>query len=567
MEENSKKKKIKKLILSVVIIISVFIVGFIVLVSILLFGDSKVSSNNALSLETTTSVYEQLLLDPIPDGEDDYVDTDTTPKSISISDSALSNFEKEISSFNVDYDYQSVYNIDKALEIYNSNKSPNSVSKHSHDIRVNGNLDPEYFYNLVQKNNESFMKKAKENHLKQMYEEYSDKQLKKICFQMCEALQKISEKIPETDLDTVCCYLYNIVIIGKTGSMDFGGFTMDNRFYLNYDNMENGAFAMDTDNIELTTFYHEMMHAFQFACEDMKKPNENRVGMTYIYNDLEINPLSWYWILEASAEMNMSQYLDVRYSTYKAMITYVDSLNFISNLGPGENLVQLERLSFQRDINKFFEATNMTSDSEKLELIKMMYSIEILQESDAEFYDWYQSKYNVDLFDESSGEATKLCLTVKEDAILTMTKMFYKNLAIQVNSGNVTLQDCYYLMRIWEADISRHFSNNTVGYMMFFHSFYDNYLELQNSFLKMIADENDMDLSEIQTEFQNYSMNANGKSPNCDLKFLSSDRINYIEEYYVKSFYKKGYPSILECQGQTQELCKKYSLENLIVLG
>lgn len=62
----------------------------------------------------------------------------------------------------------------------------------------------------------------------------------------------------------------------------------------------------------------------------------------------------------------------------------------------------------------------------------MMYSIEILQESDAEFYDWYENEYNVDLSDESSGEPTKLCLTVKEDAILTMTKMFYKILLFKL---------------------------------------------------------------------------------------------------------------------------------------
>ena len=197
----------------------------------------------------------------------------------------------------------------------------------------------------------------------------------------------------------------------------------------------------------------------------------------------------------------------------------------------------------------------------------MMYSIEILQESDAEFYDWYENEYNVDLSDESSGEPTKLCLTVKEDAILTMTKMFYKNLAFQVNSGDVTLQDCYYLMRLWEADISRHFTNNTVGYMMFFHEFYDNYLELQNSFFKMIADENDMDFEKLQSDFSEYSTNAVDKSPNCDLKFLSNERIEYIENYYVDSYYKKGLPGIKECQEQTKDLCEKYSLDDLVVLG
>lgn len=566
METNSKNKKVKKIIISLAIIVSILVFVFL-LISVLLFGDVFDSSTGTISLETTTSVYEQLLQDPIPEGEDDCVDVDTTPIPISISDEALMQFEDEVSSLHVDYDYENVYNIDKALEIYKSNNSPNTVSKHSHDIRVNGKFDADYFYKLVKKNNEAFLETAKEDYLSGMYEEYSDKQLKEICSQMCEALEEFAESEPDADLDTVCCYLYNIVIIGKTGSLDFGGFTMDNRFYLNYDNMETGSFAMDTDNIELTTFYHEMMHAFQFACDDMKKQNENRVGITYVYNELEINPLSWYWLLEASAEMNMSQYLDVRYSTYKAMITYVDSLNFISNLGPGDDLIQLEKLCFQRDINKLFDETNMTSDEEKIELIKMMYSIEILQESDAEFYNWYENEYNVDLSDESSGEPTKLCLTVKEDAILTMTKMFYKNLAFQVNSGDVTLQDCYYLMRLWEADISRHFTNNTVGYMMFFHEFYDNYLKLQNSFFKMTADENDMDFEKLQSDFSEYSTNAVDKSPNCDLKFLSNERIEYIENYYVDSYYKKGLPGIKECQEQTKDLCEKYSLDDLVVLG
>ena len=176
------------------------------------------------------------------------------------------------------------------------------------------------------------------------YKEYSEAELKKICTQMCEALEDISKKDSTVDIDTACCYLYNLIILGKSGSLDFGGFDMDNRFYLNYKNMETGAFAMDTDDIEQTTFYHEMMHAFQFACDDIKKLDEDRMGITHTYDEIEINPLSWYWLLEGSAEMNMSQYLGVRYSTYKSKITYIDSLNFVSNTGQGNDLLQTEKL-------------------------------------------------------------------------------------------------------------------------------------------------------------------------------------------------------------------------------
>ena len=85
METNSKNKKVKKIIISLAIIVSILVFVFL-LISVLLFGDVFDSSTGTISLETTTSVYEQLLQDPIPEGEDDCVDVDTTPIPIGISE-------------------------------------------------------------------------------------------------------------------------------------------------------------------------------------------------------------------------------------------------------------------------------------------------------------------------------------------------------------------------------------------------------------------------------------------------------------------------------------------------
>lgn len=562
-KNNKQLKKWQKALMGILIPIGVLLLLFIIFcVAIYIkFGHFSNDAANETK-EKTTSVYEQVI--EVKDGGDDIVDADTTPVPVNLSDSKLKVFEKYISSINVDYDYEDAYNIDKALEIYNDN-TVNTITKHSHDIRVNGEFDADYFYKLVKSNNEKFLEEKKKDSMQSFYKEYSEAELKKICTQMCDALEDISKKDSTVDIDTACCYLYNLIILGKSGSLDFGGFDMDNRFYLNYKNMETGAFAMDTDDIEQTTFYHEMMHAFQFACDDIKKADEDRMGITHTYDEIEINPLSWYWLLEGSAEMNMSQYLGVRYSTYKSKITYIDSLNFVSNTGQGKDLLQTEKLCFQRDMNKLFEHLGMTSEKEKREIIKMMFSIEILQESDSEFYDWYEDKYGVDLSISSNGEETNLKLTVKEDAILTLTKIFYRNLARQVNSGNASIQDVYYLMRLWETDIDRHFSNDTVGYMMFFHNFYDTYIDLQNEFLNIIAKENDLNFDDLKNDFESYSMNTSSKSPNCDLKFLSAERKNYITKDYCNSFYKKGYPSIQSCQNQTKDLCEKYSLEDVEV--
>lgn len=552
-------KKWQKILIGIGISIGVLVMVFVIF-TIILSAQSQKSYKEATDdiKETIPNVYEQKI--EVENGTDDIADIDATPIPIKLNDKSLKNFEKYISAVDVDYDFEQAYHIDEALAIYNDN-TINHVSKHSYDIRVNGSLNTDYFYNIVKKNNKKFFDVKKESYSEHFYEEYSDKKLKEICQQICGALDEIAKKEPEIDLDTACCYLYNLAIVKKTTGFDFGGFTMDNRFYLNYDYMKQAGFAMDTDDIEKTTFYHEMMHAFQFACEDIKKTDEDRMGITHTYESLQVNPLSWYWLLEGSAEMNMSQYLDVRYSTYKNMIGYIHSLNIAANLNTNNEYVQIEKICFQRDLEKFFEVLDVSSESEKREIIKMMYSIEIIQESKDDFYDWYNETYNTDLSVETNGEQSVLRLTLKEDALMTLTKLFYRNLARQVNKGNVTLQDTYYLMRLYEADLDNHFSNNTVGYMEFFHDFYDTYVDLQNEFFSIIAAENNLSADDLANEFDNYSMNAVSKSPNCDLRFLSSDAKNYYTVEYIDRYYMKGYPSMRSCQKQTAELIEKYPFD------
>lgn len=562
MRNFKQKKKWQKVLIGVVVSVGAMLLAFIMLIIALMIKDSvdyEKSSNTNLE-EITTSVYEQYIQEPIPSGKDDMVDIDTTPIQISISNNKLSEFEKYISDIKVDYDYEEGYNIDAVLAEYHNN-TKNIVTKHSQDIRLNGEFDVDYFYEIVKKNNEAFFKEKEIDNLGGLYKKYSDKEIKEMCKQFCEALPAIAKKDPTVDLDTACCYLHNLRIVQKSGALDFGGFDMNNRFYLNYKNMETGAFAMDTDDINQTIFYHEMMHAFQFACDDLKKPDEDRIGIIHTYHSLDVNPLSWYWLLEGSAEMNMSQYLDVKYSTYKSKIGYVHSLNIVANLNSKNEYVKAEKLCFQRDLEKFFEMLDITDEAEKVEVIKMMYSIEIIQESKNDFYDWYDEKYNTDLSDESNGEQSVLRLTLKEDALMTLTKLFYRNLARQINNGDVTLQDVYYLMRLYEADLDTHFSNNTVGYMEFFSDFYDAYVDLQNEFFKVIAGENNFVANELSNDFENYSMNAVSKSPNCDLNFLSSETKNYYTIEYIERYYKKGYPSIHSCQQQVKELKEKFPFD------
>ena len=552
-EKRKKHKKRRKKALMIIFIPIAVLAAAFVLYTISLYLKYDAPSDKSDAPVYTTSVYQNVMKTSAVDTGKVY--TKTEPVELALSRSGLETFEKYLSEYAVQYDFDEQYGIEEALKKY-GNRAAEPIGKHAHDIRVNGKLDADHLYQLVKENNKKFFEESSSSNF---YKEYSDNQLKEICRQMCEALEEISKKDPTVDLDTVCCYLYNIAIIAKTGSLDFGGFTMNNRFYLNYNMMESGGFAMDTDDIEKTTFYHEMMHAFQFACDDLKKGNEDRVGICYRDNDQKREPLFYNWLIEGSAEMNMSQYLGVRYSTYKNKISYVESVNLLSNVGSGDERIRTEKLCFQRDANKLFEQLEVTEENEKKEIIKMMYSIELLQDSEDDFEDWYQKQYGVD-FESREEERVKLRLLLKEDALLSMTKLFYRNLARQMHTGKASLQDAYYLMRLWESDLNRHIGD-IIGYRVFFKEFYDNYLAIQNTFFTLLCEENALDKTEVRKDFERYTVDTETKSPNCDLNFFSAERKGYYQ-YFRENCYNEKAPSILTCKKQTKQLIKEYSIDD-----
>lgn len=88
------------------------------------------------------------------------------------------------------------------------------------------------------------------------------------------------------------------------------------------------------------------------------------------------------------------------------------------------SIFRLRKSVFRGIWKKFFEVLDITDENDKIEIIKMMYSIEIIQESKDDFYDWYNETYNANLSDETNGEQSVLRLTLKEDALMTLTKLF-----------------------------------------------------------------------------------------------------------------------------------------------
>ncbi len=559
--EEVKKKKMKPWKKTLILLACV--IGFILLLFIVLLViiGVKTSSNDISVEETTTTIYDQKL--EIEKGEDDFTQLTYDDVGVKLSDSSLADFESYLKNTWVDYDYSDAYGIDSALSRWHESENL-LVSTHAHDVRVNGVLDAEALYEIVKANNNEFMSTGKEY----FYEEYSDSEVKNYCKEVVDTLNDIHEKNPDFDFDSVCCYLYELKILNRPTSTAFAAVELESKIlYFNESMIESWSDIRENENMRIGTLYHEMMHIFQASCPCNQADGEKRVGIFHEYEELEINPLAWYWLVEASAEMNACELLDIEYNTYPQTIGYADTLNYVLNLNGSDDTANIQDICFTTDFNSIFELFDVTEEVEKEEFIKMMFSIQILQQDDSDFFDWYDNEYGIELASDDE-ELAELRLCLKEDFLLSITKLFYRNLARLLNEGEVTLSDVYYLMRVFEADLNNHLSTTTVGYLIYFKDFYPAYLEIQNEFLSLLSQDNGIDAEKLSDDFQNYSMNIivddEQISPNCTLAFLTSQQKDAVISF-CDGIYKKGYPTVYEENLLCEEWLEKAPYEDLII--
>lgn len=544
-----KKKKLKKWQKWLLGIFSPIVAIFVILLVIAIVDTVKFSNEVKNSPPATTSVGENKLT--FETGEDDFVEADLAPVNINLSDSGLDVFEEYLDSITVEYKYSHLYNIDSAFSLYKA--SPfQKVTDHSHDVRVNGKIDVDTLFKRVKINNEKYLQE------KLLYKEYSDEKVREYCTYLAENLEVIFEKYPFIDKDSVCCSLYDLKILISPADMAYAKVNDDLVFSITEERLENvlAKALLDTEDPFTETFYHEMMHICHMACTDYEKGFDWVVGVCRNSEQWEVNPLMWLCLEEASAEMMKSDCLDCENGNYSSKISYVRSLSYVLSLTESENY-QLEYIQCSYDTDEFFKLFGADSDEEKIEVIKLMYTIEVLQSSPTGFYEAYRDEYGTDLKESELAEED-LRLEVKNDILLAFTKIFYSNLARRMSEGEVTLQDMLYLIEVYESDVNAHTSTYYKN-ISFAKPFFESYIGIQDKFFEIIAKENNMDVEDVKISFDNYSINVSDgdvkKSPNCDLDFLSAEKRSWINEF-CKNIYRKGYPHIRKALEISKE-CEK----------
>lgn len=412
----------------------------------------------------------------------------------------------------IEYPYSNLYGNQALFNKYNSlsNYKPTTSS-----LFKNGQITVDTLYSVVKKNNENANLSSNQK--------LSDSNLREICSIMVNLFNDYAKRHKEADLNLLSEKISELKIINFDGfSNGFYDNTLGKMGYsVSYLKAKSNDFFKET--IE-----HETHHLIQAAGikELSNSDYENRFGICYKFSDAEVNSLYWTWYYEGAAEYLTSNLNNKKTSNvYQDLIKSIDSIK-ISTILNNTGVADFENLSLSKDLNDLFKSFGCQTYDDKIEVLNLMYAFELkynMNFSCEDFFDKYKSTYGKTI---SSLEVKK---ELNNSIAQTLSKYFYKNLAMLLKNKQVSIQEIFSIISVFENEISREVLYSSKQETL--ESFFEMYNDMQSELFEMISREINFSLEEIQQAYNSYNKQISVNLKNTVLlNKEQEDFFNYITE-------------------------------------
>lgn len=460
---------------------------------------------------------------------------------IKFNDSNSLEIHNFIDSVDAEYNYSDLYGLDKAYEKYTNTQSYLGIN--NTDIISDNQVDVDYLYNIVLKNNDKYIS-DKENVL---YSKLSDSEVKKICEILVDTINK-ELACPDFNgnIADISANLLNLKILN--GAAISNAFvTDDDALVVSLTSMENMKLFADNEDAYEITVAHEVEHILQKRSLKALENEQIERGHGYCkkFNDLTVNSLYHVWLIEGSAESLAVRLYNCEPLTYKNKVSYINSLKFTQLLKDDFNLYDIERLTQQNSLDQVFETFNCKSDTEKVELLNMLYSLEVIQESPDDFIELYEKEV-LNGQKVTDKDIDNLYYNLKASVCVTLTKYFYKNLTYKITRDGLNINEIYDLISLFEEDLANHTLYSEESQLQYNKIFINKYTEIQNLFFENISKNLNLNVDDIISTYRDYNstityhldsalnyqiqeINISDISQDKN-KFLSQLRLRYIKE-------------------------------------
>ena len=485
------------------------------------------SSNSTNSYSRNTKLYK--------DGYDD--------TSIHMNSYEYNQFINFLSSKNTNYAYSDLYEINKAYDREKNQAGHNS--NHDNKIElVNGKFDSGKLVESIKKNNKSYRESLPSGFKKSSLKDMKDSEIKVFSDIIVDTLNYEIDKHHNIDIDELRCVLGNLKMFSSSSTSNA---------YVDDDDLMAVSPAMlkvvdvmnrNTGNdASRDVIVHEAMHLIQKACKhNMEYDKYSQIGISKKWEDLDVNTLQWRWFYEGSAEKLMTTYTGDSPITYKYIVSYFDSLTTAGIASDSIQVDSMEEVSLSHNTNDFYKLMGANTDREKEELVKMMYTLDVLQFGRDDFYKKYEPVYGTK---KTGDDLILFQQELKVSICETMTKMFYANLAERLTKDNLSIDDTFYLIRLFEGDMNNHLEMDNVKKKEQSNIFATDYVEIQNEFFNTLASSNNMSVDSLKEKYNTYEFGINKDR---SLNSFSNEKKEYCfsKHQEVKNYAKKSISSYYE---------------------
>lgn len=311
---------------------------------------------------------------------------------------------------------------------------------------------------------------------------------------------------------------------------------LDNLKVLNSNLTGNGQVIPDTSiltiNQSLTVnfggnnfFYyvacHETNHLIQVSSikEKTEEGYASNNGISYVWDDLDVNALGFSWFSEGSAERLMLAENEVPSDliAYQENVKSIDSLTLATIIRDDVDELTIPRLSLQPDLNRLFTIFNCQTEQEKEEIINMMFAFEIIYNKDTAFYR------------ESGISDYKYDYRLNASIAQTLTKSFYYNLNERLVNGEESLSNIFELITLFETDMNRITKYYDSSRYEINKDFISMYARIQYSFFENIAKATGLTVDEVYSMYAEYYNNSKGLN---ETNNLDNDELDYFDDMF-----------------------------------
>ena len=350
--------------------------------------------------------------------------------------------------------------------------------------------------------------------------------LSNLCELIVEVVNDMTGIYPDVDYDRVYCNLANLKVLNKNSMMSIAEVT--NEMVLHISKSSSDMKKLHSgENGYRDTMVHEIMHIMQYGCAC--EQNENcimRVGLARAYSDFDVNTSKLEWLSEGSAELLKNNLLGIDRDVYQNMVNYINTINLSTVFNNGIPARYVETLCFYDDINKLYDLFGCKTKDEKLEVLNMLITINIIQFAPQEILTLYGEKYDVDISD--TKVIDNINYSIKPSACMTLTKSFYKSIAnLLTEEKNITMDDFCFMISLYETAMNYHLRLNRENLAEYNAEYLENYKTLREKLFSFVSANTGTD---IKTYFNDYKI-TNSETELCaSMKWNDSNKNKFLLE-------------------------------------